>query len=46
MEGPLYGLRDRLTVVRRLEGQQLQLDSCHCRPIDQDGALQASQSHH
>ena len=46
MEGPLHGLRDRLTVVRGLEGRQLWLNSRHCRPIDQDGALRASQSHH
>ena len=46
MEKPLHRLLHRLTVLYGLEKQQLWLDSCHCQPIDQDGALRASQSHH
>ena len=46
MEGPLHGLCDQLTIVRGLEKQQIWLDSCYCRPINQDGVLQTSQSHH
>ena len=46
MEKPLHRACDRFTVVHRLEKRQLRLDSCHYQPIDQDGALQASQSHY
>ena len=46
MEGSLYGLCDRITVVFWRERQQLQLYSCHCWLVDQDGVLQTSQSHH
>ena len=41
MERPFYGLCDRLTVVHRLEGRQLQLNPRHCRPVDQDVVLPA-----
>ena len=34
MEGPFYGLRNRLTIVCGLEGRQLQLDPYHCQPVD------------
>ena len=46
MERPLHGLCDRPAVIRKLEGRQLRLDPRHYRLIDQDGALQTSQSHH
>ena len=46
IERPLHGLCDRLTVIHGLEKQQLRLDPCHCQPIDQDGALWASQSYY
>ena len=46
MQKLLHGLCDRFTIVRGLEGWKFQLDSCHCQLIDQDGALQASQSHY
>ena len=46
IERPLHGLCDWLTIVRGLEGRQLQVNSCHCWPIDQDSARQASQSYH
>ena len=46
MEEPLNGLCDRFTAFCWLEGRQLQLDSRHSRPLDQDGALWASQGHH
>ena len=46
VEGPLHRLRDRIAVVRWLEGRQLRLDSCHCRLVDQDGVSRANQSHH
>ena len=43
---PLHELCDRLIVVRGLERWQLWLDPHYYRPIDQDGALRASQSHY
>ena len=46
VEGPLHGLCDWITVVFWLERRQLWLDSRNCQLVDQDGALQASQSHH
>ena len=46
MEKLFHRFRDRLIVVRRPEEQQLWLDCHHCWLIDQDGALQASQSYH
>ena len=46
MEGPLDRLCDRFTAFCWLEERQLRLDSRHSRPLDQDGALWASQGHH
>ena len=46
IEGPLHRPRDQLTVIHGLEKRQLQLDSRHCQPIDEDNALQAGQNHH
>ena len=46
MERPFDRLCDRFTAFFWLERQQLQLNSCHSRPLDQYGALWASQGHH
>ena len=43
---PLDKLCNRLTIVSCLEEQQLWLNSCHCRPFDQDNAIQGNESHH
>ena len=46
LEEPLNRLCDGFTAFCWLEGRQLRLDSRHSRPLDQDGALWASQGHH
>ena len=46
IERPFDRLCDRLTIVPQLKGWQLWLDPCHCWPLNQNGTLRASQSHH
>ena len=45
MEWTLDRLSDRFTAFCWLEGRQLQLDSRHSQPLDQDGILWACQGH-